>query len=163
MAHDLESGTVTQPLSARRRSGAPGVWALWPHQQAGLVAGGTRPLAGRYRDALGTLSLVVGDSVQVRVPMPGLLTGAPPVPLSGPARAALLADLGQDLAAKPGGGGSYFGLKELGRLATIAEIAKAARAASLRRQAGHPARPQPGGRRTHRGPPAAPHFANDRP
>ena len=162
MAYDRASGTVTQTLTARRRSGAPGVWALLPHQQAGLVAGGTRPLAGRYRDALGALSLVVGDSVQVRVPMPGLLTGAPPVPLSGPARAALLADLGQDLAVKPGGGGSYFGLKELGRLATIAEIAKAAGATSLRRQAVDRLRPQLEDWLTYSGHADAHYFAYDR-
>src|SRR5260370_14312886 len=162
MAHDLESGTVTEALPARRRCGARGVWALLPHQQAGLVAGGTRPLAGRYRDALGALSLVVGDSVQVRVPMPGLLTGAPSVPLSGPARAALLADLGQDLAAKPGGGGSYFGLKELGPLDTIAEIAKAAGATSLRRQAVHRLPAQLEGPLTDRDHPDARHLADHR-
>jgi endo-1,3(4)-beta-glucanase len=58
--------------------------------------------------------------------MPGLITEVPAVPLSDAVRSAVLADLDQDLADKPSTakGGSYFGLKELGRLATIAEVAK---------------------------------------
>jgi len=137
MAYDPRAGTVTQTLTARRSSGKPGVWALLPHQRAGLVAG-TTAVAGSYPDARGTLSLVRAAEVRVRVPMPGLLTGVPKVPLTAAATRAVRADLDRDLADPPGAGGSYFGLKELGRLATIAEVAGAVgadaqRGAALRR------------------------------
>ncbi|GIE99870.1 glycosyl hydrolase [Paractinoplanes rishiriensis] len=127
LAHDGAAGTVTQTLAAERRSGKPAVWALLPHQQTYLVRdGGTQPIEGTYSDAIGTLSVVRSAAVRVRVPMPGLVTEVPVVPLTGPARAAVLADLDRDLADKPAtaNGGSYFGLKELGRLATVAEVAK---------------------------------------
>ena len=134
MAYDPGAGTVTQTLTARRAGGGTGAWALLPHQQTGLVAG-PAPLAGSYPDARGTMSLVTAAAVQVRVPMPGLLTGVPKVPLSAAANRAVLADLDRDLADPPGAGGSYFGLKELGRLATIAEVATAAGAEAQRRTA----------------------------
>ncbi|MEN3306292.1 MAG: hypothetical protein V7603_2494 [Micromonosporaceae bacterium] len=140
MAHDPASGTVTQTLTARRASGGAGPWALLPHQRAGLVAG--QHLAGTYPHALGPLRLVRAESVAVRVPLPGLLPGVPSVPLSGAARAAVLADLGKDLADPPGAGGSYFGLKELGRLATVAEVAHAIGADAQRQAALSRLRPQ---------------------
>jgi endo-1,3(4)-beta-glucanase len=127
MAHDGTTGTVTQTLATERRSGKAAVWALLPHQHAGLVPDPARQsVAGSYPDALGSLSVVSAGSVRVRVPMPGLITEAPAVALSDAARKAVLADLQQDLAATPASakGGSYFGLKELGRLATVAEVAK---------------------------------------
>ena len=127
MTHDGAAGTVTQTLAAERRSGRPTVWALLPHQQGSARDdAAVRPLTGTYSDALGPLTVVRATAVRVRVPMPGLITEVPSVPLSGPARAAVLADLDTDLAAKPptADGGSYFGLKELGRLATVAEVAK---------------------------------------
>lgn len=128
MAYDGGAGTVTQTLQVERRSGRPTVWALLPHQQKGLVRDGAvpQPLAGAYSDALGSLSVARGTAIRVRAPMPGLITEVPAVPLSDSARAAVLADLHRDLADKPptAEGGSYFGLKELGRLATVAEVAK---------------------------------------
>ncbi len=128
MARDGAAGTVTQTLAAERRSGKPAVWALLPHQQANLVREGglPQPIAGTYADALGALSVVRSRDIRVRVPMPGLITEVPAIPLAGPARAAVLADLDRDLADQPptANGGSYFGLKELGRLATVAEVAK---------------------------------------
>jgi endo-1,3(4)-beta-glucanase len=80
--------------------------------------------------------------VQVTVPMAGLLTGVPEVGLSGAAKKAVLAGLVQDLADPPAAGGSYFGLKELGRLATIAETAGAIGATAQRQQALDRLRPQ---------------------
>jgi endo-1,3(4)-beta-glucanase len=135
MAYDRQAGTVTQTLTAEHESGQPGLWALLPHQRAGLDPAGTRSLPGEYADVLGKLSLVEAGAIRVRVPMPGLLPAAPSVPLPGPARAAVTADLGADLAAKPVTGGSYFGLKELGRLATIAQVAQGVGADGQRRQA----------------------------
>jgi endoglucanase Acf2 len=127
MTYANTSGGVTQTLSTTRKSGRPGVWALLPHQHAGLVPGGSlRTIAGTYPDARGPLSLVLSDAITVRVPMPGMLTAVPSVPLSATAHAAVVADLNKDLADPPNAGGSYFGLKELGRLATIAEVAKGA-------------------------------------
>jgi len=127
MAHDGTAGTVTQTLTTERRSGKAAVWALLPHQQAGLVPDRARQsIAGTYPDARGPMSVVSAGSIRVRVPMPGLITEAPAVALSGAARTAVLADLKRDLADMPASakGGSYFGLKELGRLATVAEVAK---------------------------------------
>jgi endoglucanase Acf2 len=141
MSYDGVSGTVTQTLAAGRASGKPGVWALLPHQKAGLVPG-PASLAGTYADALGPLSVVRADAVRVRVPMPGLLTAVPTVPLSAAARAAVVADLDRDLADPPGTGGSYFGLKELGRLATIAEVAGGVGATAQRQAALDRLRPQ---------------------
>jgi endoglucanase Acf2 len=143
MTYDPVTGTVTQTLATQRASGRPGVWALLPHQRAGLVRdNGPRDIGGSYPDALGPLSLVDAAAVLVRVPMPGLLSTAPAVALSPAARAAVLADLDRDLADPPGAGGSYFGLKELGRLATIAEVAGAIGAGAQRRSALARLRPQ---------------------
>jgi endoglucanase Acf2 len=162
MAYDREAGTVTQTLTAARKSGKPGVWALLPHQRAGLVASGTRSLAGGYADVLGKLSLVEADRIRVRVPMPGLLTATPSVPVSGAARAAVTADLDRDLGAKPGEGGSYFGLKELGRLATIAQVAQGVGADAQRQQALDRLRPMLVDWLTHTGDKDARYFAYDK-
>ena len=138
MTYDGGTGTVTQTLGAERQSGKPSVWALLPHQRAGLVpGGGLEAMNGTYPDAIGALSMARATNVRVRVPMPGLVTEPPALPLSRTARAAVLADLDRDLADKPGpaDGGSYFGLKELGRLATVAEVAKGVGAVSQQQAA----------------------------
>ena len=140
-AYDAKAGTVTQTLTARRAGGGTGAWALLPHQQTGLVAGPTAT-AGSYPDARGTMSLVTASTVQIRVPMPGLLTGVPEVSLNAAAAKAVRADLDADLADPPGAGGSYFGLKELGRLASIAEVAGAAGAKAQQTTALDRLRPQ---------------------
>jgi hypothetical protein len=124
-------GSVTQTLTARRAAGGAGVWALLPHQQHAPV---TR-LAGSYPDARGTMTLAVAESVRITVPMPGLLTGVPKVAVSRKDKQFVVAGLEQDLADKPGAGGSYFGLKELGRLASIAETAAAVGATKQRQAA----------------------------
>jgi hypothetical protein len=112
------------------------VWALLPHQRAGLVAGpGVLDLAGGYPNVRGPLSLVTATAVRVRVRAPGLLTTVPTVGLTEPARAAVVADLDRDLADPPPDGGSYFGFKELARLATIAEVAAAVSAGPQRQAA----------------------------
>jgi endo-1,3(4)-beta-glucanase len=166
MAYDQAAGTVTQTLTARRTSGRPSVWALLPHQRAGLVRDGTTELAGAYPDALGSLHLVRAGAVRVRVPMPGLLTGAPSVPLSDSARTALTADLNADLSGAPPAagatGGSYFGAKELGRLATIAQVAGSVGATAERRQALDRLRPQLVDWLTYRGSGDQRYFAYDR-
>ena len=140
-AYDAKAGTVTQTLTARRAGGGAGAWALLPHQQADLVPGPVAT-AGSYPNARGTMSLVTASTVQIRVPMPGLLTGVPTVPLTAAATKAVRADLDADLADPPGAGGSYFGLKELGRLASIAEVAGATGAKAQRTAALDRLRPQ---------------------
>jgi endo-1,3(4)-beta-glucanase len=160
MAYDGGSGSVTQTLTATRRSGRPGVWALLPHQKAGLVNGS--PLKGTFTDALGPLELTRASAVRIRVPMPGLLTAVPSVPLPDSARAAVVADLDRDLADKPGTGGSYFGLKELGRLATIAEVAGGVGASAQRQAALDRLRPQLVDWLTYSGPDDAHYFAYDK-
>jgi endo-1,3(4)-beta-glucanase len=135
VSYDREHGTVTQILRVRRESGRPGLWALLPHQNAGLLAQGLTRLEGSYGDARGALSLVEADAIRVRVPMPGLLPGVPALALRPAAAAAVRGDLTADLAAPPGAGGSYFGLKELGRLAVVAEVANRVGARAEQQQA----------------------------
>jgi len=161
MAYDPKAGVVTQTLTARRSSGQAGVWALLPHQRAGLVAG-TSALAGSYPDARGTLSLVRAGEIRVRVPMPGLLTGVPKVPLTAAATRAVRAELDRDLADPPRAGGSYFGLKELGRLATIAEVAGAIGAEPQRRAALGRLKPQLVDWLTYSGPADGRYFGYDK-
>ena len=161
MAYDPSAGTVTQTLSTRRTSGDPGVWALLPHQRAGLVTG-PAALTGSYPDARGALSLVQANEVRVAVPMPGLLSGVPSVDLPDGARKSVLADLDADLADKPGAGGSYFGLKELSRLATLAEVAGAIGADDRRQAALQRLRPQLVDWLTYSGPSDGRYFAYDK-
>ncbi|MCA2211283.1 glycosyl hydrolase [Jidongwangia harbinensis] len=159
-AYDATAGTVTQTLTARR-AGGTGVWALLPHQRAGLVAG-PAPLTGSYPNSRGPMTLVAAAAVQVRVPMPGLLTAVPTVPLGAAATRAVHADLERDLADPPGAGGSYFGLKELGRLATVAEVAAAAGADAPRGTALDRLRPQLVDWLTYGGPSDGRYFGYDR-
>jgi endoglucanase Acf2 len=133
------------------------VWALLPHQR---TAEGTAPIAGTYPDVLGALSTVEASAIRVRVPMPGLLTAAPQV--AGADRARVVADLDRDLADKPGAGGSYFGLKELGRLATVAQVAHGVGAEAQRRAALDRLRPQLVDWLTHGGGDDGRYFAYDK-
>jgi endo-1,3(4)-beta-glucanase len=160
MTYDAKAGTVTQTLTARRAGGGAGVWALLPHQRTGLVAGPAE-LAGTYPDARGTMTLVSAGTVRVRVPMPGLLTAVPQVPLDAAAGRAVRDALNKDLADPPGAGGSYFGLKELGRLATVAEVAAAAGADDQRKQALDRLRPQLVDWLTYTGPADGRYFGYD--
>ncbi|AGZ41041.1 endo-1,3(4)-beta-glucanase [Actinoplanes friuliensis DSM 7358] len=160
-AYDAKAGTVTQTLTARRAGGGTGAWALLPHQQAGLVAG-PGATAGSYPDSRGTMSLVTASTVQIRVPMPGLLTGVPKVPLTSGVTKAVRADLDLDLADPPGAGGSYFGLKELGRLASIAEVAGAVGADTQRKTALDRLRPQLIDWLTYSGPADGRYFGYDK-
>jgi endo-1,3(4)-beta-glucanase len=101
------------------------VVALLAHQRATRTGPGT-PVAGRYRTARGDLTLVQlpADGVlDLDVPLPGLLTGIPQLQLSAAEQQALRTDLDNDLAQAPVDGGSYYGPKELGRLATVVEVA----------------------------------------
>lgn len=148
--YDATTATVTQTLNTVRANGGPGVWALLPHQRAGLAPDpvthepdqGTHELTGVYQTVRGALSLVRAHAVNVRVTLPGLLTTVPTVALPTAARTAVVADLDRDLADPAPGGGSYFGLKELGRLATIAEVARASGAEPQRKAALDRLRPQ---------------------
>ncbi|MFG1996119.1 glycosyl hydrolase [Actinoplanes sp. NPDC048988] len=160
MTYDAAAGTVRQTLTARRAGGGSGAWALLPHHRAGLAAG-PLPLAGSYPDARGTMSLVTADAVRIDIPMPGLLTAMPKVPLSAAANKAVLAELIRDLADPPGKGGSYFGLKELGRLSTIAEVAAASGADTQRTAALNRLRPQLVDWLTHTGPNDGRYFGYD--
>jgi endo-1,3(4)-beta-glucanase len=158
VAYDTRSGTVTQTLTAGRASGKPGVWALLPHQQSVAAP----RIAGSYPDALGSLTLVKASSIRVRVPMPGLLSAVPSLPLPDRVKVAIVADLDRDLADPPHDGGSYFGLKELGRLATIAETARAVGATAQQQAALDRLRPQLVDWLTYSGPQDGRYFAYDK-
>ncbi|WP_433303290.1 glycosyl hydrolase [Actinoplanes sp. CA-030573] len=154
MAYDPKSGTVTQTLTTHRAR--PGVWAVLPHQHV------EQPMAGSYPDARGPLAVTTGTAVRVTVPMPGLLTGVPEVSIPDADRRAVADELTRDLADPPGAGGSYFGLKELGRLASIAETAAAVGATAQQRQALDRLRPQLVDWLTYAGPADARYFGYDR-
>jgi endo-1,3(4)-beta-glucanase len=157
MAYDASAGTVTQTLTARRADGGSGAWALLPHQQAGQA-----PIAGSYPDARGTMTVADASAIRVAYPMPGLLTAVPKVAMSAAATRAVRADLDRDLADPGGKGGSYFGLKELGRLATIAEVAAATGANTQRTAALGRLRPQLVDWLTYSGPADGRYFGYDK-
>jgi endo-1,3(4)-beta-glucanase len=161
MAYDPDAGTVTQTLTAHRAAGGPGVWALLPHQRT-TPADRPAAIAGGYPDARGDLTLATAESIRLAVPMPGLLTGVPKVDLPAADRRAVVAGLDQDLADKPGAGGSYFGLKELARLATVAETAAAVGATAQRQAALDRLRPQLVDWLTFSGPTDPRYFGYDR-
>jgi endo-1,3(4)-beta-glucanase len=132
--YDGSQGQVVQQLRVVREREASGLFALLPHQQRTYVCTGTAPVAGSYLSPRGTLRLVEADTITLQVPMPGLLPGWPLVPAS--SRPAVARDLAADLAQRGEvNGGSYFGFKELGRLATVAELAERLDDGSSRRQA----------------------------
>jgi endo-1,3(4)-beta-glucanase len=132
--YDGRLGQVTQQLRVVRERAGAGLFALLPHHQRALASSGIKPVAGSYLDPRGTLRLVQAETVTLRVPMPGLLPGPPVLPEA--SRAAVARDVVADLAQRgDSGGGSYFGFKELGRLATMAELAGRAGDATTRQQA----------------------------
>lgn len=132
--YDGRHGQVIQQLRVVRERHGPGLLALLPHQWRTLDPSGMMPVSGRYRDPRGDLRLVEAETVTLRVPMPGLLPGPPVLPNG--SRAAVARDAAADLAQRgDAGGGSYFGFKELGRLATVAEVAGQVGDASARQQA----------------------------
>jgi len=194
-SYDGRRGQVVQRLRFEREhgSGGSGPFALLPHQQRTLdregdgrasiaaqrgaergrsqaigTPGRVAPLAGSYAEPLGTLRLLGTDEVTLRVPMPGLLPGAPDLPA--PSRPAVRADLRADLAQQapvgerglPTRGGSYFGLKELGRLATVAELAARVGDATAAREAQRRLRDQMVDWLTYTGPGDARYFGYDR-
>ncbi|SDP69632.1 Endoglucanase Acf2 [Klenkia soli] len=128
LSYDAAAGTVTQTLTTERSDGE-GLWALMPHLAAASTGTGTWP------DQLGDLTLATGDAVTTAVPMPGLLTAVPELDLDADAAAAVAADLATDLASPGTPGGSYFGGKEMGRLAVLAEVAQSTGDDAARQQA----------------------------
>jgi hypothetical protein len=92
--------------------------------------------------------------------MPGLLPGVPDLPAG--SRPVLRAALHADLAQPPAGGGSYFGLKELGRLATVAEVAARTGDGAAAREARRRLRGQLVDWLTYTGPGDARYFGYDR-
>ena len=133
-SYDGDRGEVVQRLRVVRERDGGGLVALLPHQQRTYVRAGTVPVAGSYASPRGTLHLVEADTVTLHVPMPGLLPGAPLIPPS--SRADVARDLAADLSERGDvNGGSYFGFKELGRLATIVELADRLGDGSSRRKA----------------------------
>jgi hypothetical protein len=133
-SYDGHRGQVVQQLRVIREREAAGLVALLPHQQRTYDRNGTVPIAGSYPSPRGSLRLVEADTITLHVPMPGLLPGSPLIPSS--SRTAVARDLAADLAQRgAANGGSYFGFKELGRLATIAELAERIDTGSARQQA----------------------------
>ena len=133
-SYDQQRGRVVQQLHVVREGNAGGLLALLPHQQRTYVRKDTVPVAGSYPSPRGALRLVQTDGITLHVPMPGLLPGSPLLPPS--SRTAVAHDLKADLAQRgAANGGSYFGFKELGRLATVAELAERVEDASARQQA----------------------------
>ena len=135
MSYESAAGVVRQTTRMVRARPGGGLWTLLPHQGHTLEGGpGVVPIPGTYADALGDLTMVNADSVSIRVPLSGFAPGVPSVPVSSGAKDAVRRDLDADLAQPSTGGGSYLGLKELGRLASVAEVAQAVGDDDVRRQ-----------------------------
>jgi endo-1,3(4)-beta-glucanase len=109
-------GVVTHTLRFERDIDAPVPVALLPHQRA-ASRGGVRAL-GTYPSERGTLTLADRRAVVLDVAFPGLLLGPPPLGAP-PADLASLVDL--DRREKTVRPGSYFGARDLGRLAGIVD------------------------------------------
>ncbi|HXG75060.1 MAG TPA: glycosyl hydrolase [Gaiellaceae bacterium] len=125
LAYVPGEGVARQTLRTVRRGARAGPWALTPLQAAHLSSPrGTRRL-GSYETSSGRMVVVEAGAVTAEVPAPGFLPAVPRVPLPERARTAVRSALRADLAAPAAGGGSYFGAKELARLATVAEVAAA--------------------------------------
>ncbi|CAA9216081.1 MAG: GH81 [uncultured Acidimicrobiales bacterium] len=118
---DWEAGVVRQLLRWDRPDGPPAPVALLPHQTA-LAPTRLRRL-GRYATALGDMTVVFTDSVELAYPLRGFLPAIPSLALSPADKASALADLRLDMADTTIQGGSYGAAKALGRMASLAELA----------------------------------------
>ena len=117
------SAEVTQQLRWQSTTSS-GVIAVLPHQRA-VLGSGVTAVAGRYETARGELTLVQGDALELKFPLPGLLPGIPQIPLTASNLTQLQADLTSDLAVPNSeDAGTYYGPKALGRLATMLQIAE---------------------------------------
>jgi endo-1,3(4)-beta-glucanase len=130
-------GSVRQRLIYRRLRNGAGAVAVLPHQQVGLLR--AEPLTGSFDSHLGTLKLQLTDTIEWSAPMSGALMGVPSVPLSDADSAAIATAIAATTQAAAAEGsvepaGSYFGPKELGRLASTFDVARSTKspvAASL--------------------------------
>ena len=118
---------VSQRLTWRRQRNGAGVIVALPHQQPSSTG---NPVAGSYRSHLGSLQPILGDTIEWSTPSSGLLLGVPRVPLADGRREQIVGVLAREaepvLAADSiESAGSYFGPKELGRIATLADVAAA--------------------------------------
>ena len=117
------SGEVTQDLRWQGATSSS-VIAVLPHQRP-LLGPGVTSVAGHYETSRGELTLVQAAELTLKFPLPGLLPGIPQIPLTTSNQAALQADLTSDLAVPDSAdGGSYYGPKAMGRLATMLQIAE---------------------------------------
>ena len=120
---DWDRGVVRQVLRWERPPGPPAPIVLLPHQQD--AATDDLRSAGTFRSSLGTMSVVHADSLELEYPVDGFLAAVPDIQLSEVERADLLDDLRRDIDDTAIEGGSYAGAKALGRVAMLAELARA--------------------------------------
>jgi endo-1,3(4)-beta-glucanase len=124
----MQTGSVRQRLTYRRLRNGAGAVAILPHQQSTL--GVAEPVAGTFDSHLGTLTLQLTDAIEWSAPLPGMLLGVPAIEPAPADRAKIDAALvaTTDAATAVGSfepAGSYFGPKELGRLASTLDVARA--------------------------------------
>jgi endoglucanase Acf2 len=98
------------------------LFALYPHQSAALVDAAARPELGSYATVRGRMSLREGDSFELDHPFPGVLPALPLVP--GTNADTLRALVRRDAAADSDRRDTYWGGKELGRIAELHALAR---------------------------------------
>ncbi len=123
----LSGDEALQRLTWKRRRGGAGLIATLPHQRlGGRVLG--EPATGTFHTARGELRVALSDVVEWAAPVPNLVLAVPEVPLTPAERSTVGAELDRELAALGDGtglaAGSYFGPKQLGRLATLVDVAR---------------------------------------
>lgn len=116
---DWSAGSVSQRLiwESDADDGLP--VALLPHQWLALSE--SPPVLGEYPTVLGPLRVVKAKDVDLTVPLPGLLPGVPAVDLGSSTNAEIAALVDEEGVGELDGG-SYFGPKQLSRLATLVEL-----------------------------------------
>jgi endoglucanase Acf2 len=108
-------------LAGGERSGAATLFALYPHQRAGLVAAAL-PEIGSYATVRGRMSLREGAGFEVEHEFPGILPALPVLP--GMDVEALRALVQRDVAVDRDPRDTYWAGKELGRIATLHALAR---------------------------------------
>ncbi len=97
------------------------LFALYPHQRTAFVEGSAGPELGSYATVRGRMALRAGAGFDVEYPFPGVLPALPVLP--GADVETLRGLVRSDVATESGARDTYWGGKELGRLATLHGLA----------------------------------------
>jgi endoglucanase Acf2 len=131
LAYDAGHQVSRQTLTVIRASGSAGPFVLLPHhQRAASAATKSAPAIGSFALPTGQGTVISASQVTLQFTSPDPVAKLATVKLAPATRTAILNAVQQDLADPPTSGGSYNDGKEMGRLATVAEVARVIGAAS---------------------------------